>query len=145
MEKPIAVIATPLNNIMTTFVFPPLVEILYTSIIDKKAPIKAEIPTSENCTASGRYSLKCPPKTIAIAASNVAPEVNPIKSPVAKGFLNNPCNPVPETASILPIRIAMIILAALTSQTTYLSLNDKPESPCITFPKTSNADLPPKS
>lgn len=137
--------ATPVNSIMTTFVFPPLVEILYTSNIDKKEPMKAEIPTNENCTASGRYCLKCPPKTMAMAASSVAPDVSPIKSPVARGFLNNPCNPVPETASILPMRIAMIILAALTSQTTYLSLNDKPGSPLITFPNTSNADLPPKS
>jgi hypothetical protein len=90
MEKPIAVMATPVNSIMTTLVFPPLVEILYTSIIDKKEPIKAAIPTNENCTASGRYSLKCPPKTMAMAASNVAPDVSPIKSPVARGFLKVP-------------------------------------------------------
>lgn len=145
MEKPIAVMATPVSNIMTTFVFPPLVEILYTSNIDKKDPMKAAIPTNENCMASGRYCLKYPPKTMVMAASNVAPDVNPIKSPVARGFLNNPCNPVPETASILPMRIAMIILAALTSQTIYLSLSDTPGSPFITFPNTSNADLPPKS
>lgn len=113
------VMATPLNSIMTTLVFPALVEILYTSIMASKAPAKADIPTSENCTTSGRYCLKYPPKTMAIAASNVAPEVRPIASPVAKGFLNNPCRLVPETASMLPIKIAMTILDALTSQITY--------------------------
>mgnify|MGYP006146665945 CR=1 FL=1 len=58
--------------------------------VTSDARLKAAIPTSENCTASGRYCLKCPPKTIVIAANNVAPDVSPIKSPVASGFLNNP-------------------------------------------------------
>ena len=111
--------ATPLKSIMTTFVFPALVEILYTSIIASKAPKKAEIPTKENCTISGRYCLKCPPNTMANAANNVAPDVKPIASPVASGFLKSPCNVVPETASMLPTRMAIIILEVLTSQMTY--------------------------
>ena len=49
MEKPIAVIATPVRSIITTLVFPPLVEILYTKSIESKAPTNADKPTNENC------------------------------------------------------------------------------------------------
>ncbi len=145
MENPIAEMATPVKSIMTTLVLPPLVEILYTKSIARSEPINAAMPTNENCTASGRNSLKCLPKTMVMAAINVAPEVRPIKSPVARGFLNNPCKLVPETESMLPIKIAITILEALTSQTMYLSLTETPESSRINFPKTSNAERPPKS
>ncbi|MNY20755.1 hypothetical protein D3C86_1542550 [compost metagenome] len=74
---------------------------------------------------------------MAIAASKVAPDVNPIASPVAKGFLNIPCNVVPETASILPIKTVIMILEARTSQMMYFSLSDNDESPFMNFQKTS--------
>ena len=81
---------------------------------------------------------------MAIAAISVAPDVSPIKSPVARGFLNSPCNAVPDTASILPTNMAITIRESLTSHKIYLSLSGNCGSCVITFHNTANGEFPPK-
>ncbi len=49
------------------------------------------------------------PKTMVNAANNTAPEVIPIKSGDANGFLNKPCKLVPQIDNAAPVKIAIKI------------------------------------